>query len=149
MFLNPGTYFQKGQEHPWRPVFHPWHALRTVDEAMYLGVTIQSNLNWKHHIKNIWKKGKQHSWLPKKKPEENSEEHQRTNLQNLRPPNLRVFILLIASLHPRSMVPSWNDTETSCKLCCVWQGRNQVGSQRWARLENFHYNIIDLYNWKK
>ena len=31
-------------------------SLRTVDEAKYLGVTIQSNLNWKPHINNISKK---------------------------------------------------------------------------------------------
>ena len=30
--------------------------LRIVDEAKYLGVTIQSNLNWKPHINNICKK---------------------------------------------------------------------------------------------
>ncbi|XP_072033236.1 uncharacterized protein [Amphiura filiformis] len=30
--------------------------LRTVDEAKYLGVTIQSNLSWKPHINNICKK---------------------------------------------------------------------------------------------
>jgi hypothetical protein len=31
--------------------------LRTVDEAKYLGVTIQSKLQWKPHINNICKKG--------------------------------------------------------------------------------------------
>ena len=31
-------------------------SLRTVDEAKYLGVTIQGNLNWKPHINNINKK---------------------------------------------------------------------------------------------
>ena len=31
-------------------------ALRTVDEAKYLGVTIHKNLNWKSHIQNTCKK---------------------------------------------------------------------------------------------
>ncbi|XP_072043590.1 uncharacterized protein [Amphiura filiformis] len=48
----------RGRRAAWSPVAYTIHgsALRTVDEAKYLGVTIHRNLSWKPHVSNISKK---------------------------------------------------------------------------------------------
>ena len=54
--------------------------LNTVDKTKYLGVTIQSKLNWKPHINNITKKANSIRAFLHKKPIQVSSSRQRTSL---------------------------------------------------------------------
>ena len=39
------------------------HMLATVTQAKYLGVTITNDLNWKQHVKNIFKKKQKNMYI--------------------------------------------------------------------------------------
>ena len=95
-------------------------ALRIVDEAKYLGVTIHRSLTWKPHINKICKTGNSTIGFLRRNLRNLPSGHQRASLQYLRQANSRILLYSVGPSHQGTQITDRDGTAPCCPLRNVW-----------------------------